>query len=515
MFLNLEKRFRLQGAIECILLIFLVELCRCQQSSDICNLISSKNNASYGCTLQKEADAALIPKGSVSLHLSFSSDHQFVFTDGFVPSLPSLETLHLYVSQGSGKLPAGFFSKLGHLKKLMLYKDESAPESFELQLEDDTFIGLESLTDLHMPDLGISTLPVEVFNGLGKLKKLNLGKNRVSEVKYGTFRSNCCHEMRNLFLGMNNISDIGKISFNGLDSLLTIDLHGNKISTVRHLSFLNLILLTDVNLGANKIASIERFAFNGLDNLRKLYLDLNELTRVESSMFDGLPSLTVLDLSNNRMDDLARGAFAKLQFLRDLSLRHNKISSIVADAFEGLRSLDKLELRGNQIHVLDETTFYGLRNLKVLELEHNKISVIQKNTFIPVLHLRELYLQHNRLTRLSPEDTKLSDLTSLTTFNVSHNSWHCTCVLKPLVDWMKDRKFETPHLQSLCASPGKERNTSISDFISKNCSNNEHFSTISPGQFMEQKSTASGKTTIYRQLLFLLVSLISKQSLKL
>ena len=496
---HVGKLLRIQHSIAFIVLIFLVGMCQCQDGSDICSPIRSRSNSSYQCTLQTESDVKWIPQYGVEVHLSFSANHQFQFTEGFIPSRPRLEKLHLYVSEGSGKLPARFFSNLGHLKKLMLYKDESAPDSFGLQLEDDTFRGLDSLTELHMPALGISTLPVKVFNGLAKLQKLNLNKNQVSEIKYGTFH-NCCLELKNLFLGENDISDLGLVfSFNGLLALQTIDLHGNQISSVERLSFRGLNDLVDVNLGANKISSIEAYAFDGKESLSKLYLDLNKLTRLESSMFNGLSLLTELELSNNSLDSLESGTFVNLKSLRKLSLSHNRISSIMVDAFEGLRNVTELELNGNQIHVLDDSTFFGLHNLKILELEHNKLILIRKKTFIPVLHLRELYLQHNKLKHLSPTETNLSDLASLTTFSVSHNPWDCTCDLKPLVDWMKKRAFVNSHLGTLCASPSRVRNTLVSDFIKNSCSDPYVDPNIS-------ESTASGKTSIHRQLIFLLTS---------
>ena len=501
---RVEKLLQIQHAIACIVLIILVGMCQCQEGSDICSpirSIRSRNNSSYQCTLQMESDVERIPQNSVEVHLSFSANRQFRFAEGFIPSLHRLEKLHLYVSLGSEKLPARFFSNLGHLKKLMLYKEDSVPDSFELQLEDDTFRGLESLTELHMPALAISTLPSKVFNGLVKLQKLNLNKNRVSEIKYGTFQ-NCCQELKNLFLGENDISDLGLVSFNGLDSLQTIDFHGNKISRVERLSFRSLDKLVDVNLGANKISSIEAYAFEKKESLNKLYLDLNELTRLESSMFNGLSLLTELELSNNSLDSLESGTFANLKSLKKLSLSHNKINSIMVDPFEGLRNLTELELNGNQIYVLDDSTFFGLHNLKILELENNKISVIQKKTFIPVLHLRELYLQHNKLKHLSPTETNLSNLASLTTFSVSHNPWHCTCDLQPLIVWMKKRAFVNSHLGTVCASPRTVRNTPVSDCFKNSCSD---FSDTS-------SDAASGKTSIHKQLI-LLVSFISTKLL--
>ncbi len=135
------------------------------------------------------------------------------------------------------------------------------------------FAGLTSLTELHLYDNDLSTLPDVVFEPLTSLTELYLFDNDLSTLPAGVFT--------------------------GLTSLTILDLADNALST------------------------LPAGVFTGLTSLTELYLDANDLTALPAGVFTGLTSLTIVDLNGNELTTLPDGVFEPLTSLTELNLTDN------------------------------------------------------------------------------------------------------------------------------------------------------------------------------------------------
>ena len=89
---------------------------------------------------------------------------------------------------------------------------------------------------------------------------------------------------------------------------------------------------------------MEPGTFNGLDSLESLDLGLNYITTLDPGAFEGLGSLTELQIGGNIITVLQTGVFIGLTSLEVLSLDFNQVEMFQTKAFQGLRSLSLLSL---------------------------------------------------------------------------------------------------------------------------------------------------------------------------
>lgn len=94
----------------------------------------------------------------------------------------------------------------------------------------------------------------------------------------------------------------------------------------------------------------------------ELFLDVNELTEIPVQV-NQLSSLTKLDLSNNKLTILQDFIFYNLTKLETLLLSFNKLKCIQSQAFMGLTKLRILSLHSNDLSILPEGTFNDLINI--------------------------------------------------------------------------------------------------------------------------------------------------------
>ena len=114
--------------------------------------------------------------------------------------------------------------------------------------------GIESYLpwELNLDDMSIRAIKPGAFEGMSRLEKLVLGKNRISIIEPYTFA--------------------------GLRKLWYLDLDSNKIQVVKSNAFRGLHSLEILRLRNNQINRIENGAFAGLDSLRTVDLRGNPVT---------------------------------------------------------------------------------------------------------------------------------------------------------------------------------------------------------------------------------------------
>ena len=135
------------------------------------------------------------------------------------------------------------------------------------------------------------------------MKILFIYSNKILKIQNETF--NNLKNLVNLRLDKNEIKELDKNSFHGLDNLKDLYLHSNKIQKIQNETFNNLKSLTFLILSENKITNIQDDALKGLDNLIFLQLNLNHLRFINENNFFYLiirPNLSKTDSANFGFD---------------------------------------------------------------------------------------------------------------------------------------------------------------------------------------------------------------------
>ena len=210
---------------------------------------------------------------------------------------------------------------------------------------------LPNLRYLLLQNNRITVLRQGMFEGLTKLKGLDLTENPIYYIEPGSFQS--LHAAQTLYLqGSIHLKELYNGTFRGMRNL-------------RHL-----------RLNNNQIRNVHPKAFHGLRKLESLELNGN---RIGQSIFDTdgwnvvfeTSNLQILDLGNNQIRGLPSRVIATQPKLRNLILHYNRISSLDRDTFVYSRQLNNLDLAYNDFMELDHTHLAHLERLESLSLAGN------------------------------------------------------------------------------------------------------------------------------------------------
>lgn len=285
-----------------------------------------------------------------------------------------------------------------------------------------------------MSNSALITLNPSWFRTLGRLNRLYIARNDISDFQSGIFSS--LTSLQQLVFYNNRIVDIRGDSFGPAASSLTmlygsnnqinsidisildqardmndILLNGNQCTNLVHRDIrgnqeLTRQLLADcsANFQANPQLSCEydrmitgriywcrmtavdptgRNLFQevagnhlpgGSDDAVMYVQVLNQNTRtVPAVICRQFPSMQILDLLSSSIADLREDSFHGCSFLRDLTVMGNRIRRIPAQAFSGASNhLHELVLVNNGIEEVSVYAFVGLE-LQLLDLSHNRI----------------------------------------------------------------------------------------------------------------------------------------------
>ncbi|KAI4463350.1 ig(immunoglobulin) and lrr(leucine rich repeat) domain [Holotrichia oblita] len=168
-----------------------------------------------------------------------------------------------------------------------------------------------------------------------------------------------------------------------------------------------------LDLSSNAIVNVKNDEFSkaGLLNLQKIYVARCRLKSLDRYAFRNLINLVELDLSYNFLTAVPSQVFSSIHELRELKLSGNPIQRILNSAFENVPQLIRLELSECKISVIEEYGFKGLEKyLEWLKLDKNKLSELKHISLTILENLHELEL--------------------------AGNPWNCSCMLRPLREWM-------------------------------------------------------------------------------
>lgn len=168
-----------------------------------------------------------------------------------------------------------------------------------------------------------------------------------------------------------------------------------------------------LDLTRNDIGVVANDAFDraNLLNLQKLFMAKCRLRTIERYAFRNLINLVELDLSDNTMVSVPSHAFDATPELRELRLNGNPIMRIYNDAFVRVPQLMRLELSDCKLATIDVRAFVGLEeSLEWLKLDGNRLTDVRATALMRLRNLHGLEL--------------------------TGNPWNCSCILRPLREWM-------------------------------------------------------------------------------
>nr|XP_009680005.1 PREDICTED: decorin-like [Struthio camelus australis] len=349
-----------------------------------------------------------IPSATKRLYVSHGKIKQLQITD--FKRMSALEELVLSCS-GTESIENNTFQTLSTLKSLELYKN---------QLKHIPTLLPSGLEILKLGDNSINSLHASDFEGLRKLRVLDIRNNLIVTLPLSAFSSLC--NLQSLVLDGNNMeSNLQFLSLSGnfltkvpLDlpkSLLSLKLEKNRLKTIRLRDMKHLENLSEFFLSENQLSSIDGAQL--LPNLTTLELSKNQLhtmplrlpgrlqkldcsnnliQRVTAQDFQGLQDLKHLFLDNNAVHMFEAGALQQCAQLSNLALEQNLLISIPLRLPD---TLARLDLKGNGIEDVGEQELKDLKQLQVLNLRNNKISALDRKVVEYLPRLRHLYLDGN------------------------------------------------------------------------------------------------------------------------
>ncbi|KAJ8874122.1 hypothetical protein PR048_024963 [Dryococelus australis] len=263
----------------------------------------------------------------------------------------------------------------------------------------------------------IQEVPVNFLQQFAdSIRRLDLGYNvirNLNQMAFGTLGL-----LEELMVESNNVSDISKDAFRGVESLQVLDMSYNRIEQLQVQQFSNLRKLRIVNLSGNKIRSLPRDAFAGT-RLEHLNLSGNDIVAMPSSALEPVgATLRRLDLSQNHVEHLDGTMFPGIARLVHLNLSTNHLTVLPDDVFTVLRRLVRLDLSGNALQArypellsglhrlrhlglaaagLKEAPWLSLPSLVSLDLSGNLLHDVPGEAVSTLARLQELWLSGNQL----------------------------------------------------------------------------------------------------------------------
>ena len=287
----------------------------------------------------------------------------------------------------------------------------------------------------HGKGLNISTI-CGICAKIGHVQSLDVCGNRLSSIPNACFEQ--CTELEELHLDSNNLTDLTKEAFTGLEILKRLNMNNNSLVKDGEIYdpelFKPLILLEELRIQKNlKSAKPETITYlsnvaNGtLENLEWLYLDGLPNGRFGIN-FQSYKRLSKISLSGSPIFTVTVDVFKNLPHIRILDISYCNLTNITADTFEPLKALKFLNLSNNMglgFPTLRNVS-YGLRDSTSIEiLDYSKVyktfgRTTQLNRcdiwYLQNTTLKALYINSNRMASMELDAIRLLPSTLETVF---------------------------------------------------------------------------------------------------
>lgn len=266
------------------------------------------------------------------------------------------------------------------------------------------FAGLSGL-DL---SIGLQRIPTDRLPG--KLKQLNLGRNRIKCIERDAFGT-AAGELEHINLQHNQIDTItANGAFNGLNKLNTLILYRNRLTALRSGVFAGAESLEYLDVASNEIDTIDDDALT-LAQLKEILISDNRLHRLSDNLFRLAPNVHNVDMQKNRLERIGK-AFTMTRHLQQLLLSENQhLEDIDVVALSTLPELISLSIDATGMRTLYDTnasvstpSTSPLHTLSVSQNHFSDANFLRQLAIFP--RLQNLFVDANKFTRWHDGDVR-------------------------------------------------------------------------------------------------------------
>nr|XP_046235169.1 decorin [Scatophagus argus] len=190
------------------------------------------------------------------------------------------------------------------------------------EIKENDFKNLKGLHALILVNNKITIIHAKALSPLTKLQRLYLSKNLLKDMP-----ANMPKSLQELRIHENEITKIKKASFQGMSSVIVMELGSNPLKSagIDNGAFADLKRVSYIRIADTNITEIPK----GLpSSLSELHLDGNKITKVTAASLQGLKNLAKLGLSYNDISSVENGTMANVPHLRELHLDNNGLTSV-------------------------------------------------------------------------------------------------------------------------------------------------------------------------------------------
>lgn len=259
-------------------------------------------------------------------------------------------------------------------------------------------------------DLSIGLQQIPTARLPGKLKQLNLGRNRIGSIERDAFGA-AAGELEHINLQHNQIDAItANGAFNGLAKLNTLILYRNRLTALRSGVFSGAESLEYLDVASNEIATIDDDAL-ALARLKEVLISDNRLHRLSDNVFRLAPNVHNVDMQKNRLERIGK-AFAGTRHLQQLLLSENHhLEDIDVVALSALPELISLSIDATGMRTLYEAnasvttpSVSPLHTLSVSQNHFGGADFLRQLAIFP--RLQNLFVDANKFTRWLEGDVR-------------------------------------------------------------------------------------------------------------
>lgn len=243
-------------------------------------------------------------------------------------------------------------------------------------------------------DLGLDKVPRDLPPDT---TLLDLQNNKITEIKEGDFKN--LKDLHALILVNNKISKISPTAFAPLKKLERLYLSKNNLKELPENMPKS---LQELRAHENEITKLRKAVFNGLNSMIVIELGTNPLksSGVENGAFQGMKKLSYIRISDTNITTIPRGLPPSLT---ELHLDSNKITKIDSESLSGLANLAKLGLSFNNISAVDNGSLASVPHLKELHLDNNELVKVPGG-LADHKYIQVVYLHNNKIASVGPSD---------------------------------------------------------------------------------------------------------------
>lgn len=194
------------------------------------------------------------------------------------------------------------------------------------------------------------------------IRYLSLSRNVIRELPPASFQA-----FKNLIyldLSGNSLIGISADIFMGLESTVReLKLGQNKITSIGSVP-ISIRSLQKFDLSENNIVDIPRNAFSGVENLLVLNIsNNNHMAPIPPTLIQPLTKLRVLDLANTGLKVLPVELLSASFDLEILLLKHNALQEIQDGTFANMKNISTIDLSYNNIMSIRPSSFVNMMNI--------------------------------------------------------------------------------------------------------------------------------------------------------